>query len=62
MTPPPAPALVIGRGIGWNYLRSRQGRTTISRWACRNKKVAVPVALAGGSWLTVHWWLYVVEG
>jgi hypothetical protein len=62
VTPPPAPALVIAGGIGWNYLRSRQGRTTISKWACTHKRVAVPVALAGGSWLTVHWWLYVVEG
>lgn len=61
MTPPPAPALVVTGGLVWNFARSRRGRTTISRWACRNKRVAVPVALAGSCWLTVHWLTYATE-
>jgi hypothetical protein len=61
MTPPPAPALVVAGGLAWNVCRSRRGRVTISRWACRNKKVAVPVAVVGGSWVAVHWARYVIE-
>jgi hypothetical protein len=62
MTPPPAPAVVVASGLVWNLARSRRGRTTISRWACAHKKVAVPVAVAGGTWVAVHWARYVVEG
>lgn len=62
MTPPPLPAVVVAGGLAWNLRNSRAGKPTISRWACRNKKIAVPLAVAGSCWLTAHWWLYVVEG
>jgi hypothetical protein len=69
MTPPPAPALVIAGGIGWNLARSRRNRRverterkrTISRWVCGNKKAAVTLAVGAGTWCAVHWALYVIE-
>lgn len=64
MTPPPAPAAVIAAGLAWNYQRSRKRdpkRPVISRWACQNKKVAVPVAVAFSAWWVGHWVLYVIE-
>jgi hypothetical protein len=61
VTPPPAPALVIAGGIGWNYLRSRQGRTTISRWACEHKRTALVGAGTFCAWWLTHWALYVIE-
>lgn len=69
MTPPPAPALVVVGGLGWNLARSRRNqrvpraerKRTISRWICGNKKVAVSVAIAGGTWLTVHWARYLLD-
>ena len=61
VTPPPAPAYVVAAGLAWNYARSVQHRTTISRWACRNKRVAVPVAVAGSCWLVAHWARYVID-
>ena len=61
MTPPPAPAFVVAGGLVWNYARSVQGRTTISRWACRHKRTAVAGAAAFSAWWLAHWWLYVIE-
>ena len=61
MTPPPAPALVVAGGLVWNYARSVQGRTTISRWACRHKRTAVAGAVAGSCWLVAHWARYVID-
>lgn len=61
MTPPPAPALVVAGGLAWNLHRSRHGRTTISRWACRHKKVALLVGGGFFSWVLIHWALYVID-
>lgn len=65
--PPPAPAVVVAGGLVWNYARSQRNRRrvhrkrTISRWICANKKIAVPVAVGGGSWVAWHWWRYVLD-
>lgn len=58
---PPAPAVVVVAGLAWNWTNSRAGRPTISRWACRHKKVAVPVAVAFSAWWLGHWALYVID-
>lgn len=61
MTPPPLPAVIVLGGLAENWRRSRHGGPTISRWACRNKKIAVPIAVIGGVWVSVHWVLYVID-
>lgn len=61
MTPPPAPALVVAGGLAWNLHRSRRGRTTISRWACRHKGAAVIGAGGFCAWWLIHWTLYVID-
>jgi len=66
MEPPPLPAVLVGSGLVLNLARSRRRNQptpprTISRWACRHKRVAVPVAVVGGAWVAVHWWLYVLD-
>lgn len=68
---PPLPAVVVASGLGLNLARSRRNRVriahgippkpTFSRWACEHKRLAVSGAVAGGTWLTVHFALYVIE-
>lgn len=61
MTPPPAPAVVVASGLVWNFARSLRGRTTISRWACEHKTVALGGAAAFSAWWLTHWALYAIE-
>lgn len=56
MTPPPPQAALIGVALAWNYQRSRVGKRTISMWARRHKRVAVPAVVVGSAWLVPHWW------
>lgn len=69
MKPPPGPAFVVAGGLAWNLGRARRNRRvapadrkrTISRWICASKKIAVPLAIGGGTWVAWHWWRYVID-
>lgn len=61
MTPPPAPAVVIGVGLAWNLRNSVAGKPTISGWACRHKKAALTIGGGFFAWVLAHWALYVIE-
>lgn len=57
---PPQGYVVLG-GLAWNYLRSRQGKPTISMF-CRRHKGETAVVLAGAlAWFVPHIWLAAVE-
>ena len=53
---PPQAALVLG-GLGWNYQRSRAGKTTISQLARRHPIVTSVMLIAGNGWLVPHLYL-----
>lgn len=57
---PPQGFVIIG-GLGWNYLRSRQGKPTISMFARRHKTETAVILVGALAWFVPHIFYAAVE-